>query len=81
MEHIGYKVFYKAAFDLQASKNSRGDILWDMIEEIRYWITVKYRKRGDPLPEKTQVWSDWKRGKTIRSKKRSGCFVFLLLFR
>ena len=68
MEHIGYKVFYKAAFDLQASKNSRGDILWDMIEEIRYWITVKYRKKGDPLPEKTQVWSDWKRGKTIRSK-------------
>ena len=27
MEHIGYKVFYKAAFDLQASKNSRSDIL------------------------------------------------------
>lgn len=68
MEHIGYKVFYKAAFDLQTDKNSRGDILWDMIEEIRYWLTIKYRKRGDPLPEKTQVWSDWKKGKTIRSK-------------
>lgn len=27
MEHIGYKVCYKAAFDLQADKNSRGDIL------------------------------------------------------
>lgn len=52
MEHIGYKVFYKAAFDLQASKNSRGDILWDMIEEIRYWITVKYRKKGDPSQKK-----------------------------
>lgn len=52
MEHIGYKVFYKAAFDLQASKNSRGDILWDMIEEIRYWITVKYRKKETPSQKK-----------------------------
>ena len=52
MEHIGYKVFYKAAFDLQASKNSRGDILLDMIEEIRYWITVKYRKKRRPPPRK-----------------------------
>lgn len=56
MEHIGYKVFYKAAFDLQTDKNSRGDILWDMIEEIRYWITIKYRqKRRSPPRENTSV--------------------------
>lgn len=65
---IGYKVFYKAAFDLTPIDTAHNDILWDIIQEIRSWLTIKYRKRADPLPKETRAWSDWKNGKTIRSQ-------------
>ena len=61
MEHIGYKVCYKAAFDLQADKNSRGDIL-----NIRALCGQKHRFRRPDLcfssenpPEKEKnIWTE-----------------------
>lgn len=76
---IGYKVFYKAAFDLTPIDTAHNDILWDIIQEIRSWLTIKYRKRADPLPKETRAWSDWKNGKTIRSQSGPSHFAFVSL--
>lgn len=71
MEHIGYKVFYKAQFELHTTTEIADvDMLWELICCVRFWLTKKYRRLEDPLPEDLPIWTGWKNGTKIYSRSR-----------
>lgn len=66
MIDLNSSLFFKAKFNMAPRFNDK-DLLWDLISDIKYWMTSKWKKYGEVIPSQNKIWSMWKLGSQISS--------------
>ncbi len=66
MLDLNSNLFYKAKLQIQTQKDDQ-DLLWNLVLKIRAWMTDKWKRNDEPIPEDYPTWSRWKTGSHFSS--------------
>lgn len=67
MLDLNSNLFYKAKLEIQTEDETQ-DLLWNLVLKIRAWMSVKWKRNGEQLPEDYKIWSGWKKGSHFSSE-------------
>ena len=67
MIDLSSTLFFKGTFSVQALKDDT-DLLWDLVLKIRRWMTSKWRRQNETIPERMPLWTSWKLGSHFSSE-------------
>ena len=51
MIDLSSTLFFKGTFSVQALKDDT-DLLWDLVLKIRRWMTSKWRRQNETIPQR-----------------------------
>lgn len=77
MIDLSSTLFFKGKVEI--SSEPECDLLWELVMDIRKWMTAKWKRADEAIPYELPVWSAWKRGSDFSSENnivhfKSSCY-------